>query len=122
VQSGGDLTGSLSPNVHFWGNLRPFPTLFAFALTGTVEPVSHPASVRFSTGATTYPLSNGATYNFSFVGETNASGTTLTGTLTQDKRYPPIRNPGGGNICGSTDPVVTCPPEIDSSVVTFTLP
>ena len=118
VQSGGELSGSVTPNVSF------IPTGFvAFSLTGSLGPISHPATVRFTTGDVPVVALQNRTLRFSFEGETSVSGSTMTGTLTEVKKDPfTYQNPGGGLVCGSRDPVVMCPDEVKTSTSTFSLP
>jgi hypothetical protein len=114
-QSGGAIAGRVTPNVDF------VPTGFiAFPLTGSVEPVSHPGVVRFTTGDVPVAALQGATISYSFEGESNAAGTALIGTLTQVQKSLPFPNPFRIELCGSTAPVVTCPPVSALSTATFT--
>ena len=115
AQSGGELSGSLTPNVNF------VPTGFVdFAFTGSVAPVGHPGTVRFTTGDQPIAALQNETLSYSFEGQTNESGTTMTGTLRQERKHRPIMNPSRSCICGSTDPVVTCPSDIRTSTSTLT--
>jgi PKD repeat protein len=114
TQSGNQVSGAFTPNVNF------VPTGFvAFAFTGTVDPVAHPATVRFSTPDQPVAALQNDTYSFSFEGRTDVLGTTMIGTLTQTRKHRPQANPFGVVICGSREPVVTCPPDVRTSTSTF---
>jgi hypothetical protein len=115
TQVGGTLTGDLVPNVNF----VPIG-LVTFPLSGAAaQPLAHPAAVSFATPDQAISAINNATLSYAFQGTTAMDGSTMTGTLTQTRTNPPQNNPFRITICGSTAPVVTCPPEISTSVVTF---
>jgi PKD repeat protein len=115
TQTGAALTGDLVPNVDF----VPIG-LVTFPLTGvTAQPLAHPLAVSFATPNQAISALNNATLSYAFQGMTTSDGSTMTGTLTQTRIDPPRDNPFRITICGSTEPVVTCPPVISTSVVTF---
>jgi hypothetical protein len=95
-QDEGELTGNLQPNVFFGSQL------VVFALTGELASPVHPTRVYFTTGDVAVPL-NISTFNYTFDGETDATGTSLSGTLTELRRYPPDLLCGPGTPCAPVE-------------------
>ena len=70
----------------------PFNTTTSIT-TGSVTPLTYPATVSFTTQSFTSANFPGATFTLSFTGVTNAAGTAMTGTGTTTNSGPPAPPP-----------------------------
>jgi PKD repeat protein len=79
------VTPTVAPNQNTFGGTVtlgfPFNTT-ANISTGSVTPLTYPATVSFTTASFTSPNFPGVTFTLSFTGLTNAGGTAMTGPVT----------------------------------------